>query len=109
VDASGVAASFKDVKKADDDDFTQVLGRRPEKALDILQAGYKDPRLPAYVRRDMAKAAVGFETPKLNAIQGVAGAPPIAQIDMSEWSQARLDEYEAGLLRASAAAKEDAQ
>lgn len=89
VDADGIAVGFRDVKKADDTRFKEVLGRDPLTPLDVITGTAMDPRNPMHVRLDAAKAATPYLSPKLVAIQGVAGAPPIRH-DMTNKSDSEL-------------------
>jgi hypothetical protein len=77
VDADGIAVDFKGVKRADDHRFKEVLGRDPITPLDVMTGVAMDPRNPMHVRMDAAKHATPYLSPKLVAVQGVAGAPPI--------------------------------
>ncbi len=107
VDLDGLAVVYKDLKKADDDDYKQVLGRPAETALDVMKATYRDPRNPRHVRFEAAKHAAPYESPKLMSHQGAPGAPPIATLDMTNWSLERILAYEAGLQAAKAAAGDE--
>lgn len=77
VDSDGVLMAFKNIKKADDDRFTEVLGNAPTTPLDVMTGVAMDPRNPMHVRLDAAKHATPYIKPKLVAVQGVAGAAPI--------------------------------
>lgn len=78
VDETGVALGFRDIKKADDARAKDVIGKTAELPLDFVESVMRDPRLPRHERMDAAKVAIQYRHPKLNAIQGVAGAPPVA-------------------------------
>lgn len=77
VDADGVAIGFKDLKRQDDKRFEEVLGRPATQPLDIIEGVAMDPRQPLHARLDAAKHAAPYRHPKLIAMQGVTGAPPI--------------------------------
>lgn len=101
VDADGVALSFKEVRKADDDDFTQVLGRPARTPLDVIEGVALDPRAPKHVRLDAATKAAPYRHAKLVAVGGSSLMPPIGVTDMSGWSQEKLDAYEKALRAAA--------
>lgn len=93
VDADGVAVGFRDVKRADDARFSEVLGRTPTAPLDIIEGVAMDPRIPMHVRLDAAVKAAPYRHPKLVAVSGVAGAAPI-NLALDSLSTSQLTKYE---------------
>jgi hypothetical protein len=96
VDARGVLMTFKNLRARDNAHFKaasedSVIGQ----PADLLRAVALDPTQPLAVRVDAAHKAAAYYTPKLIAVQGVAGAPPIGVRNMADLSQEELDKYEA--------------
>jgi len=74
-------------------------------AHEFLMAVYKNPEMPLPVRVDAAKAAVGYEKPKLQAIEHsgnedapvfvVSGQPTELPFDVSQWAkEARMNGHD---------------
>lgn len=104
VDANGVDMDFKSIKKRDDDRHREVLGSTVTQPADLLKAVALDPRNAMHVRIDAATKAAPYFTPKLVAMQGVTGAPPIGVQALGGMTQEMLDQYETLLKQAAALA-----
>lgn len=106
VDENGVMLDFKGIKKRDDARFTEVLGKTADNPLDFMKGVMLDPRRSATDRYQAAKDALPYTTPKLHAIQGVAGAAPIGIEVVEKMSKEQLDRYEKALIAAMTVAGE---
>ena len=95
VDEHGVDLDFKTLKRKDEQRFTEALGAPVQNPADLLKAVALDPRHPLATRIDAANKAAPYFTPKLVAVQGVAGAAPIGIQDVSSLPQKELDRLEA--------------
>ena len=104
VDEYGVDIDFKALKKRDAARFTEVIGKDVESPADLLKAVALDPRNSLERRIDAAHKAAPYFSPKLVAVQGVAGGPAIAVANLSDMSKEQLDAYEAALRAAALAA-----
>lgn len=95
VNGSGIALTFKELKKKDTERLKEVTGDAPDTPADLLRTLAFDPRLPLVMRADLAHKAAPFFTAKKVAIQGGgAGAPPIEFKGLEHLSQAQLDKLE---------------
>jgi hypothetical protein len=101
VDVNGVDMDFKSIKKRDDDRHREVLGTTVTQPADLLKSVALDPRNSMHVRIDAATKAAPYFTPKLVAMQGVAGAAPIGMQMLGGMTQAQLDQYESLLKQAA--------
>lgn len=104
VDAHGVDLDFKSLKKRDAARFTEVIGKDVESPADLLKAVALDPRNSLERRIDAAHKAAPYFSPKLVAVQGVAGGPAITMANLSDMSPEQLNAYEAALKAAALAA-----
>lgn len=95
VDEHGVDLDFKTLKRRDEQRFTEALGKSVETPAELLKAVALDPRNNLSVRVDAANKAAPYFTPKLVAVQGVAGAAPIGIQEVSSLPQKDLDRLEA--------------
>lgn len=97
VNEFGVALSFKEVAKRDEERWTEVLGKSVQEPADLLKAMALDPRLPLHERKDAAKAAAQYFTPKRVSVQGGGeGTPPI-DLRVKDLPQSVLDATEKAL------------
>lgn len=104
VDEHGVDLDFKALKKRDAARFTEVIGKDVESPADLLKAVALDPRNSLERRIDAAHKAAPYFSPKLVAVQGVAGGPAITMANLSDMSPEQLNAYEQALRAAALAA-----
>jgi hypothetical protein len=104
VNQHGVAVSFATMRAKDDQRAREALnGADVHTPADFLDSVWKDPRQPALVRMDAAKASAPYRNQKLIGISGVAGGVPI-DLSFKNDSDAELERKQAVLEAALRAA-----
>jgi hypothetical protein len=82
VNGSGVAITFKELQKKDNERLKEVDGNMPSTPAELLRTLAFDPRLPLAMRVDLAHKAAPFFSAKRVAIQG--GGPEAPPIDIRQ-------------------------
>lgn len=95
VGEDGVALSFRDLKKRDDERHVEVIGKPVQTPAEFLKSVALDPRMPLHTRVDAANKSAAFFDAKRVAVQGGPVGSPALKMQVAELPKESLDKMEA--------------